>query len=49
MQVIIIDALGFSDTIVIGYDGQAYYGIDAIFGEEDISSIPWMDIRLMCA
>ncbi len=37
------DAMGNSDTLVIGYDSESTTGIDHAFGEENIISHPWDD------
>jgi hypothetical protein len=37
------DALGNRDTVTVGYDENATYGIDTAFGEEDIISLPWLN------
>ncbi|MDR0802728.1 T9SS type A sorting domain-containing protein [Fluviicola sp.] len=45
------DAIGNTDSVRIGYDDAATYGIDAAFGEFDISGTPWdtLDIRLLAS
>lgn len=43
------DALGNKDTVVVGYDENATFGIDGSFGEQDISGTPWntvFDVRV---
>ncbi len=35
------DAAGNKDTVTVGYDENATYGIDSVFGEEDIKGTPW--------
>jgi hypothetical protein len=43
------DAAGNKDTICFGYDTNATSGIDTIFGEEDIKSVPFdtnLDVRI---
>lgn len=43
------DAVGHRDTVYFGYDSTATDSLDAVFGEADISHVPWdtaLDVRL---
>ncbi len=48
-SLIIKDRFGVLDTVEIGFDQQATFGIDEMFGEDDIGGIPLentLDVRL---
>ncbi len=43
------DALGNTDSLIIGYDNNGTDGIDAAFGEVNIISVPYnsgIDVRI---